>query len=150
MKTKRNKKVNGTKKRKGGGFFDWANKQNDNQKITQTNDSIIYLDPIKNSSVWGCIYLPPYQSSDDICNRISEISNSLNNNGILTRCKFNNNIQNRINEIINYSNGYKNNPKKNFNTLTNYFIEIQLYIVVCRIQFTNRGIGLDVIGKMVF
>ena len=30
MRTKRNKKVKGTRKRKGGGIFDWFNKKNKN------------------------------------------------------------------------------------------------------------------------
>ena len=152
MKTKRNrsKKIKGTKKNKGGGIFDWFNNKNENQNITESNDSIIYLDPIKNSTVWGSVYLPPYKTSQEICDRMDKISIALKNNGILTKCKFNTKIQNRINQIINYSNGYKNNPKRNFTTLTNYFIEIQLYILVCRTQFTNRGIGLDMLGKVLF
>lgn len=149
-KAKRIRKNKGTKKNKGGGLFDWFNKKNNSQNITESNDSIIYLDPIKNSTVWGSVYMPPYHSPDEICDRIEEISTALKNNGILTKCKFNTNIQNRINNIINYSNGYKNNPNKNFNTLTNYFIEIQLYILICRTQFTNRGIGLDLLGTAIF
>ena len=133
MNTKRNKRI----KSKRGGLFTKKNKQN----ITQSKESIIYLDPIKNSTVWGCIYIPPYKSADEICERIEEISSALKNKGLLTKCKFNGQIQNRINEIINYSNSYKNNPLKNFNILTNNFIEI---------QFTNRGIGLDLLGNMIF
>jgi len=144
------RKNKGTRKNKGGGLFDWFNKKNNSQNITESNDSIIYLDSIKNSTVWGSVYMPPYHSPDEICDRIDEISKALQNNGILTKCKFNNKIQNRINNIINYSNSYKNNPNKNFNTLTNYFIEIQLYILVCRTQFTNRGIGLDLLGTVIF
>jgi hypothetical protein len=152
MKTKRNrsKKIKGTRKNKGGGLFDWFNNKNKNQKITESNDSIIYLDPIKNSNVWGCIYLPPYKSSDEICDRMDKISIALKNNGIITKCNFNTRINNRINTIINYSNGYKNNPNKNFDMLTNNFIEIQLYILVCRTQTTNKGIGLDMLGTAIF
>lgn len=148
-KAKRSRKNKGTRK-KHGGLFGWFNQKNDTQNITESNDSIIYLDPVKNSTVWGSIYLPPYKSSQEICDRIDEISTALKNNGILTKCKFNTKIQNRINIIINYSNGYKNNPNKNFDTLTNYFIEIQLYVLVCRTQFTNRGIGLDILGTALF
>lgn len=154
MKTKtkrnRNQKRRSTRKKINGGFFGWFNKKNDQQKITESNESIVYLDPIKNSNVWGCVYLPPYDSADEICDRIDEISKALKNNGILTKCKFNTNITNRINTIINYSIDYKNNPNKNFNTLQNNFIEIQLYILVCRTQFTNRAIGLDAIGNIFF
>jgi hypothetical protein len=119
MKTKRNKnqKRKSTRKKTDGGFFEWFNKKNSKQNITLSNETIVYLDPIKNSNVWGCVYLPPFKSTSEICDRIDEISNALINNGILTKCKFNIEIQNRINTIINYSNDkyyylfkvYKNN-----------------------------------------
>jgi hypothetical protein len=78
----RNRNNKDTRKKTNGGFFGWFNKKNENQNITESNESIIYLDPIKNSTVWGSVYLPPYKSSQEICDRIEEISKSLQNNGI--------------------------------------------------------------------
>jgi hypothetical protein len=150
MKTKRNRnqKKKSTRKKINGGFFGWFNKKNDQQKITESNETIVYLDPVKNSNVWGCVYLPPYDSAVDICNRIDEISVALENGGMLTKCKFNANIQKRIDDIIKYSNDYREGKETNRETLENNFIEIQLYILVCRTQFTNRAIGLDVVGSI--
>jgi hypothetical protein len=150
IKTKRNRnyKRKNTRKKINGGFFGWFNKKNETQNITESNESIVYLDPVKNSNVWGCVYLPPYKSTVEICNRIDEISKALDNGGILTRCKFNDKLQERIKDIIDYSNGFKEGIKTNRETLEKNFVEIQLYILVCRTQFTNRAIGLDVVGSL--
>ena len=178
MRTKRNRKGKGTKKRRGGGIFDWFYKKKDPQddtktydNITKSIDSIVYLDPIKSTNIWSCIFLPPYVSSEQICARINEISKALasDRGGPITKCKFNDNIRSRINTIITNSNKFKgdaNNfklklpdsydpekPDPQFTPLINLykdFIEIQLYILVCRNQMTNRGIGLDLLGKIVF
>jgi hypothetical protein len=162
MRTKRKCASKGTRKRKGGGIFDWFNKKKDTPKdkpkddkqsvisIVQSKDSIIYLDPIQSTNVWSCVLLPPYNtdSADNICTRIQELSIKLKDpRGPLTSCNFNKLVQDRINTITNNANNYKKNSG-NFNMLENDFIEMQLYILVCRTQFTNRGITLDLLGKV--
>ena len=161
MRTKRNKKGKGTKKKRGGGIFDWFYKKKDPQdendkqsviSIVQSNDSIIYLDPIESTNVWSCILLPPYKedSTDIICKRIKQLSDKLKApRGPLTNCKFNALVQDRITTITNNALKYTN-TSVNFNMLEKDFIEMQLYILVCRNQMTNRGIGLDLLGKIVF
>ena len=74
---------------------------------------------------------------------------------MLTKCKFNDTIKSRIIDIIQFANDYRDNPNypnknddPNFKELKYNFVEIQLYILVCRNQITNRGIGLDFFGKI--
>jgi len=158
-KTRRNRKRNGTRNKKGGGLFD--NFFGKSPDISKDDESILYLDPLGGSkkNVWSSVYLPPYiktmESARNICSRIDEIINGLNTNGFIVRCNFTKRIKDRIVKIEMYNNtvkkqlaSLKNMDNFDYEQLFSQFKELQLYIVICKVQSVERGVGANLFGKV--
>jgi hypothetical protein len=159
-RTRRNRNKNRrTRRRKGGGWFD--NFFEKPKAISKDDESILYLEPFKSSktNVWSSIYLPPYiktiESAKNICNRIDRIIEGLNKDGFIVRCNFTRRIKDRIVKLEMYNNNVKKQlatlksiDNFDYEQLFSNFKEIQLYIVICKIQSVERGIGYNLFGKI--
>jgi hypothetical protein len=157
-RTRRNRKRNGTRTKKGGGWFDsFFGKP---KVITKDDDSILFLEPVggDKNNVWSSVYLPPYiktiESAKNICNRIDDIIKGVNTNGLIVRCNFTKRIKDRIAKIQVYNNNVKkqlaslkSTDSFDYEQLFSNFKEAQMYIVICKIQSVERGVGAEVIGK---
>jgi hypothetical protein len=69
----------------------------------------------------------------------------MQNKRVFTRCKFDDKIKKRITQIMFYTQG--KNPDKM--VLSHYLMEMQLYLLVCRNQITNRAALVDLGGKLI-
>jgi hypothetical protein len=142
-------------KHNGGNWFTRKSKitsSRSNRTNITISDNVIYLDPIKSKNAFQCVYLPPYKQSPVlICNRINEIYKALNNKKVITSCSFNDRIKNRINKIQEFAENYSRNNEiaSNFKDLCDKFLELQVYILVCRNQWNNRFAGLTLAGNVI-
>ena len=107
-----------------------------------------YLDPVgklaKTENAWSSILVPPFDDDVDLKKVIQTIYDKLQNKGVLTHCKFDDRIQNRIKKIMDVT---KSNGERVL--LSQYVMEMQLYLLVCRNQMTNRAFLTDFVGNVV-
>ena len=133
----------------GDGLFNYVN---------ESDANVIYLNPGKwgEDRAWGAVYLPhlpapnsPPITAEFIRKRIDVLYDFLTRDSTfinVTKCLFNQTIKDRINKIKTNSDKYNQSP--NFDKLCNEFIEIQLYVLICRSQTANRGAGINLFGSI--
>lgn len=94
------------------------------------------------------------ESAKNICSRIDDIIKGVNTNGLIVRCNFTKRIKDRIAKLEMYNNNakkqlasLKSTDSFDYEQLFSNFKEAQMYIVICKIQSVERGVGAGVIGR---
>jgi hypothetical protein len=123
--------------------------KNKNKTMKGGKTSRFYLDPLAKlagtSNTWSSIFVPPFDDDLNLKKCIVDIYEKMQNKRVFTRCKFDDKIKKRITQIMFYTQG-KNADKM---VLSHYLMEMQLYLLVCRNQITNRAALVDLGGKLI-